>query len=100
MKRSKFVTVEPGKFFDPAKGVSTGAHSKVDTVTCRRVADFGGAMGGTIPPGAGRDRCDMCNAEVVYNPADPIAQAFIDAGATRRCQRCNGIEPLPFPKEK
>lgn len=105
-KRPKYVTVTPGMYVTTNhKGDVIHAGDTpplpVTHVTCRRVADFGGAMGGVIPTGAGRDRCDTCNCEVVYNP-DPksLGMQHVAAGATRRCQPCSGIEPMPFPKEK
>lgn len=94
--RNKGPLVTPGTFFNPDGSVTGTPKDKVTHIVCRRAADFGGAMGGSIPPTAARDRCDTCNAEVVYNPDDPKAAAMIAAGATRRCQRCSGIEPLPF----
>lgn len=98
IRSPKFVSVKPGQFFDSKVGVTPEPTTPVTHVICRRVSDYGGRMGGKVPAGAEFAQCDTCGEKVAYNPNDPRAAAFVAAGATRRCQRCAGIEPLPFKK--
>jgi hypothetical protein len=81
--------VDAGKYY----GVTpTGRMVQVpaatpDVVICRRVADF---PANQPPAGAALEPCARCGEVIAFNPHGPYPDR------PRACQRCCGIEPLPF----
>lgn len=91
-----FATI-PGTYVDVGPNGATITTTPVDVVTriaCRRAADFGGAMGGSIPPNAVHGKCTECKAPIVWNPATDQNPLLV--GVPKICLQCYGITPLPF----
>jgi hypothetical protein len=85
-------TIRPGYYGRTHDGrlVPIGVPHRIDSVVCRRVADF---PNGELPALARVQPCQACQAPIAYNPQSSRAYA---AGTPRICMQCAGITPDPL----